>query len=97
VEHGASDGAAFKFMRKAIGMKATDLAALLGVAAETISRWETGQREVDRTALAALAGLVVDELEGHTKVISILRALQNPRKPPKSIRIGASAGTKRAR
>jgi DNA-binding transcriptional regulator YiaG len=57
---GPVHGEAFKFMRKAMGMPATELGELLGVAAETISRWETGAREVDRGAWLALGSLVLE-------------------------------------
>src|SRR5437773_3600547 len=77
-ELGASSGEAFKFMRKAIGMKAAELAALLDVAPETVSRWETGQRDVDRGALVVLGALVLDRLEGRTSTLDRLRALRKP-------------------
>jgi putative zinc finger/helix-turn-helix YgiT family protein len=90
-ERGLVSGAAFKFMRKALGMRAADLAELLDVAAETVSRWETGERPVDRAAWTALGGLVVDRFEGRDRVISILRALDAPRKQPKNIRVDSHA------
>jgi DNA-binding transcriptional regulator YiaG len=77
-ELGASSGEAFKFMRKAIGMKAVDLATLLNVAPETISRWETGQRSVDRGALIVLGAIVLDQLGNRTTTIERLHALQEP-------------------
>jgi putative zinc finger/helix-turn-helix YgiT family protein len=54
-------GATFRFMRKAIGMKAADLAALLGVTPETISRYETGKAEIPPTVALALGELVRDQ------------------------------------
>ncbi len=39
-------------------LRATDLADLLGVAAETLSRWERGERPVDRAALTVIGALV---------------------------------------
>src|SRR5579872_4102115 len=47
---GMISGPAFKFMRKTLGMRATDLTRMLWVADETISWWETGERDVDRPA-----------------------------------------------
>jgi transcriptional regulator with XRE-family HTH domain len=71
-------------MRKALGLRAADLAGLLGVAAETVSRWETGQRDVDRGALALVGGLVVDRLEGSTATLDRLRALAKPPRTAKT-------------
>ncbi len=75
---GAATGEAFRFMRKALGMRATDLAELLGVAAETISRWERGERPVDRAALTVVGALVADKLDGRATTIKLLKAQQEP-------------------
>ncbi len=75
---GAATGEAFKFMRKALGMRAVDLAELLGVAAETISRWERGERPVDRAALTVVGALVADKLEKRTTTMDLLKAQQEP-------------------
>jgi putative zinc finger/helix-turn-helix YgiT family protein len=75
---GAAQGEAFRFMRKAIGMRAADLATLLGVAAETVSRWERGERPVDRAALTVLGALVTDKLEGRATTMKLLKAQQDP-------------------
>lgn len=77
---GANSGEAFRFQRKALGLRASDLAELLGVAAETMSRWETGQREVNRGALVTLGSLVLDRCEGRATTLDRLRTLrQAPR------------------
>jgi YgiT-type zinc finger domain-containing protein len=88
-EGGMVSGPAFKFMRRALGMRAVELAEMLDVAAETISRWETDDRAVDRAAWVALSGLVADRIEGRDRVIGILRAIREPRKQPRNIRIDA--------
>lgn len=77
-EAGIDSGEAFGFMRRALGMRAVELADLLDVAPETISRWERGQRGVDRGALAVLGGLVTDAVEGRTATADRLRALKTP-------------------
>jgi len=87
---GVSTGPAFRFMRKALGMRATDLAALLDVSAETISRWETEKRAVDRGALALVGALVRDTLEGRTSTLELLRALREPRALAKTIQLDLS-------
>lgn len=75
---GAATGETFRFMRKAIGMRAADLASLLGVSAETVSRWERGERPVDRAALTVLGALVTDKLERRATTMKLLKAQQDP-------------------
>ena len=90
-EAGVKSGAAFRFMRKAIGMRAAELAQLLDVSAETVSRWETAKRSVDRGALALLGGLVRDAIAGRTSTLEQLRALREPRPLSKTVKIDLSA------
>jgi hypothetical protein len=85
--NGARSGEAFRYMRKALGMRATDLAALLDVAPETISRWETGERNVDRGALFALGSLVLDRFDGDTTAVERLRAVHEPPRLAKVVKL----------
>lgn len=77
-KRGLRSGASFKFMRKALGMKAAEIAHAFNVAPETISRWENGQREVDWPEFMLLGFLVDDKLAGRTTTLSRLRALAEP-------------------
>lgn len=79
VARGLRNGESFRFMRKALGMKASDLAKLMNVAPETLSRWETSQREVDWPEFMLLGCLVDDKLTGRTTVLDRARALEDPR------------------
>ena len=72
-------------MRKALGFNAADLASMLAVRAETISRWETGKTAVDRGAFAALAAMVTDQLTAGTTTRDVLHALMRPRRAPRRI------------
>ncbi len=74
----------FRFMRKSIGIAAKRLAELLGVTAETVSRWERadGGLPVDERAFAILGGLVADKHEGRQESLSILHALRQPAEIP---------------
>ncbi len=47
-------------MRKSIPLSAASLAELLRVAPETVSRWETGERAVDRASWLVVRGLLLD-------------------------------------
>jgi DNA-binding transcriptional regulator YiaG len=73
--HGVCTGEAFKFMRKALGMRALDVGAVLGVTPETVSRWETGQRDVDRHVFAMLGELVIAAVEGRPGPAERFKAL----------------------
>jgi transcriptional regulator with XRE-family HTH domain len=77
----------FKFMRKALGLRAVDIAELLDVAAETLSRWETGQRPVDRASWIAVSAMVLDKLEGRTTTLDRLKALLEPAPLPRLVRL----------
>lgn len=64
-QRGPATAETFRFMRKAIGMRAADLAEMLDVTPETISRWETGKLPMSRTTWLTLSSLVLD-YEGTT-------------------------------
>jgi DNA-binding transcriptional regulator YiaG len=59
-ESGPVSGATLRYMRKSVPLSAVELASLLRVAPETISRWETGEREVDRAAWLVVRALVLE-------------------------------------
>lgn len=63
-EHAVISGESFRFMRKALLFRSNALAELLGVANESISRWENAKRGVDRSAWALLASIVLDKASG---------------------------------
>lgn len=52
------NGAVIKSARKALGLKQTEVAALLGCEPETVSRWETGARKMPRAEQLALVALI---------------------------------------
>ena len=78
MKRGLRSGESFKFIRKALGMKATELARVMNVAAETVSRWETAQREVDWPEFMLLGFLVDDKLAGRSTVLARAKALAKP-------------------
>jgi putative zinc finger/helix-turn-helix YgiT family protein len=83
--HGVATAEAFSFMRRALGMKAMELAELLDVAPETVSRWEHGKLPLERGPVALLTAMVLDTLEGKATTVERLRALRNPRRLPKLV------------
>jgi putative zinc finger/helix-turn-helix YgiT family protein len=85
--HGEVSAEAFAFMRRAIGMTARELAELLDVTPETVSRWEHGKRQLERGPFALLAEMVLDRLEGRTTTLDRLKALLKPDPLPKLVRL----------
>lgn len=75
---GLADPKAIRFMRKAIGLAAKDFAVLLGVAPETVSRWENGERPMDRAALAVLEMLVRQNEKERASTLAWLQQSRTP-------------------
>lgn len=84
---GQESAAVFAFMRKAIGQRSTELAQLLDVTPETVSRWEHGKVPIDRRAIALLGSLVLDAVNGSTATYDRLQALRERRELPSSVRL----------
>lgn len=57
-------GQAVRYMRKALGLKGVELAELLGVTPETVSRWEADKHPIDRGSWALLGLLAADRAAG---------------------------------
>jgi putative zinc finger/helix-turn-helix YgiT family protein len=75
-ENGPATGETFRFMRKAIGLPALEVAKLLGTTPETVSRWESGTHRPDAGTWTTLGSLVLDELGGRSDVRKRLQALK---------------------
>ena len=69
---------AFRYMRKALGMRAVDLAQLIGVGSETISRYETGAREIDPVRFGVLATLIIESLAGREDTLHRFKTVHQP-------------------
>jgi len=82
---------AMKHMRRVLGLTATSWGSLIGVSAETISRWETGQRPLPRLAALSLGSMVMDRLNGRDDTRRQLEALKRPRPLPRRVDFGAVA------
>jgi putative zinc finger/helix-turn-helix YgiT family protein len=95
-ETGPATGETFRFMRKATGLPAKEAAALLSTTPETVSRWETGSRPMDRNAWTTLSALVLDELGGKHEMRERLRKLDTkPPKKTKPVRVDLEATSAR--
>jgi DNA-binding transcriptional regulator YiaG len=79
-EHGVRSPAELKFMRKAAGIRARDLATWLDVSAETVSHWETGKHTPDVITRSMIASIVLDAISGATTTRDRLQAQGNPEK-----------------
>jgi DNA-binding transcriptional regulator YiaG len=87
VARGVRDPAVFKHLRKTLCLKATELAGLLGVTAETISRWENGHNEPDRAVWATLHHIIDDRYAGRATTVERLQAFAGCQRPPQAIQM----------
>jgi DNA-binding transcriptional regulator YiaG len=78
---------AFRWLRLYAGLKAVDLAPLLGVTAVQISRWENGKHPLERKAIALVSALAVEQTEGRTGLRAILDTLAAGKKGPRRVKI----------
>lgn len=82
---GQASGETLRYMRKALGMSGVDLAEMLDVPPETLSRWENSQRPVDRFAWLVVGNLVLEHVDLPVSMKDRLKALQT--KPPAMLRL----------
>ncbi len=85
VRAGLRDGPTLNWARRALGLRAADLADLLDVAPETVSRWENGHRSADRSVWNTLADLLANAVDGKTETLDLLR--QKARLPKAPLRV----------
>ena len=87
IDAGDVSGPTFRFFRHTLGLTGAALASLLGVAPDTVSRWERGERGVDPLAWVTVAGLVLDELEDRPSTRRVLEAVQSGPPLAKAVRL----------
>ena len=73
--NGPATGAVFRFLRKALRLPATEVAALFGVTPTTISRWENGKERVNVHVLLTLGSFVLDHINNVNTTEERLRSL----------------------
>lgn len=87
---GPPDGATVKWLRKAAGLTGAELGALLGVAPESVSRWENDRAPMDRATLHTLGCLAIEHGEGRSDTADELRAMATPpAKRPRTVTVRA--------
>ena len=89
-DYGALEPEAFRFMRKVLEISAKEFAGFLGVAPETVSRWENAASPLDRGAWQLLSTMVDERFAGEDRTLKRLRRPAPPatRQP---MRLEASA------
>jgi DNA-binding transcriptional regulator YiaG len=92
VARGIRDAVVFKHLRKTLRLKAAELADLLGVTAETVSRWENRHNEPERAVWATLEQLVDDHYAGSATTLARLRALAARHIPNRPIELKLAGG-----
>jgi|ERR1700682_1904171 len=82
---------AMRFMRSALGLRAVELAELLDLTPETISRVENAKMPPDKRSVALLAAMLEDKAVGVTRTIDQLRAIARPHKLKGTVRLNAAS------
>lgn len=84
-------GEGLRYMRHVLGMRAADLASLLNVTAETMSRWENDQRVVDTNAWVCAGSLLLEHAGRAPRTRERLVALKASPALPETHRIDLPA------
>ena len=89
---GPIDGDSFRFMRTTLRLRAADLAALLDVTPETISKWENGKNPVLRTAWLVVADMAFENADedGRHPLRERLQSLAKGKRARKRVRLDAA-------
>jgi len=94
---GISAPEALRFMRGALGLRAADLADLLDLTPETVSRVENGRAPPDKRTVGLLAAMLEDRGAGSTRTVDQLRAQRYPHKLKGTVRLSPTAHTSSGR
>lgn len=82
VKVGVSGPQGFRHLRKAMELQSGELAELLGVTPETVSRWEKGKRSIETVYLKVLQMLARDFFKGTSTTRDVLRGPSRSVRPP---------------
>jgi DNA-binding transcriptional regulator YiaG len=84
---GIRTGAAFKLLRKAVGLESAGLGELLDVPVEFIGYWERGDWPIDPRAHAVLCSFVLAKFEHRPRSLDPMAVLRQPRKLAQKVRL----------
>ena len=87
--HGKPSPFGMKFIRRAAGISAVEVASLLDTDKETVSRWENGKQAFPRSAWATVTQLVLETLAGRSEMRDRLKALHAPPPADSTVRLSA--------
>jgi DNA-binding XRE family transcriptional regulator len=90
---GAVGPQGFRWLRRAAGLQAMQLAALLDVSPGTVSRWENGKKPLERRAVALVASLALEAAGEAPNTRELLGHLASGRKPPRRVHLGPQPTT----
>jgi DNA-binding transcriptional regulator YiaG len=80
-------GETFAWMRRAAGIQAKTLAELLDVRAESVSRWERGERPMDRAAWLLLADIILERAGKRLPVLELMKRIASISALPKQVNV----------
>ena len=80
-------GDSFRFLRKVVGLRARDLARMLGIAGDTISRWENGKHAIDRAAFFVLGQIAREQRRCATSMRDLLVRGEMPKPLPRHVNV----------
>jgi hypothetical protein len=84
---GKPTGEMVAFTRKALGHTAIDLAKLLDISPEHLSRMEHNKRGIDRLIYAVLGALAIEAKEGKTQALLRLQTLALEQPCPATVKV----------
>lgn len=79
ISHGVMSGEVLRFTRKALGLRAAELATTLALSPEHFSKWENDHEPINANAMALVAEMVNDRLHNRTTTIDLLKAMKEPK------------------
>jgi len=83
----APTGDSFRFLRKVVGLRARDLARMLGITGDTISRWENNKHAIDRAAFFILGQIARERRAGLTAMQDLLVRGEMPKPLPRVVNV----------
>lgn len=83
----APSAESFRFLRRVAGLRAQDVARLLGLTGDTISRWENGKYPIDRAAFFVLGQIVREQRRGSTAMLDLIHRGEMPKALPAKVEV----------